>query len=200
LNSLTLKAYADSHQVAELPIINHTTPMSTKKRGFETVRDMVISLAVLGVGVALLLLVTWRPDPPTFTPVSPEEVSQIAQQDAGFELFLPEVPANWSATTAWLEPLTSSSDHWHMSYVIDGKRYVGFEQTDGNRDLLLTSRILDFQETIKVGEFTYELFTGRNDISLVAVTELGETTLIVSLTAATDFQSVADVISASASG
>lgn len=176
-----------------------TRPMAGKKRGYETVRDMVISMAVLGGGVALLLLVTWRPDQPNYTPVSPIEVSKVEQQNANFELFLPNVPDNWSATTAWLEPLANEFDHWHMSYVIDTSRYVGIEQTDGNRDLLLNSRIGSKIDEVRVGGFTYELFDGQNDIELVAVTALGRTTLIVSLTDATDFQSVADVVATSAS-
>jgi hypothetical protein len=188
------------HQVAELPAINHTMPMSSKRRGSETVRDMVISMAVLGLGVALLLLVTWRPDQPTYTPVSPVEVSKVAQQDANFQLFLPVVPNNWEATTAWLEPLSNSNDHWHMSYVIDESRYVGFEQTDGNRDLLLNSRVGQQREDLQIGNLLFEMFAGQNDIELVAVTTIGKTTLIVSLTDAKDFQAVAEVISASTSG
>ncbi len=188
------------HQVAELPAINHTMPMSSKRRGSETVRDMVISMAVLGLGVALLLLVTWRPDKPTYTPVSPVEVSKVAQQDANFQLFLPVVPNNWRATTAWLEPLSNSNDHWHMSYVIDESRYIGFEQTDGNRDLILNSRIGQQREDLQVENLIFEIFAGQNDIELVAVTTIGKTTLIVSLTDAEDFQAVAEVISASTSG
>lgn len=173
--------------------------MAGKKRGFETVRDMLISMAVLGAGVALLLLVTWRPDQPNYTPVSPNDVSKVEQQNANFELFLPTVPENWKATTAWLEPLANDFDHWHMSFVIDGTRYVGFEQTDGNKDLLLNSRIGGKTDEVKVGQYTYELFDGQNDIELVAVTSIGNTTLILSLTEATDFQSVAEVVATSAS-
>ena len=171
--------------------------MASKKRGYETVRDMVVSMAVLGVGVALLLLVTWRPDQPNYTPVSPLEVSEIAQQDANFKLFIPDTPENWAATTAWIEPLSNSFDHWHMSYVIDETRYVGFEQTDGNEDLLLNPRIGQKLETVNVGLFTYDLYEGLNDIEIVARTKLADTILIVSLTNATDFQAVAEVISAS---
>lgn len=173
--------------------------MAGKKRGYETVRDMLISMAVLGGGVALLLLVTWRPDQPNYTPVSPVEVSKVEQQNANFELFLPKAPDNWNATTAWLEPLANEFDHWHMSYVIDGSRYVGIEQTDGKKDLLLNSRIGVKTDEVKVGGYTYEVFAGQNDIELVAVTSLGKTTLIISLTDATDFQSVADVVATSAS-
>lgn len=173
--------------------------MAGKKRGYETVRDMLISMAVLGAGVALLLLVTWRPDQPNYTPVSPNDVSKVEQQNADFELFLPAVPENWNPTTAWLEPLANDFDHWHMSFVIDGTRYVGFEQTDGNKDLLLNSRIGAKTEEVKLGQYTYELFDGQNDIELVAVTSIGNTTLIVSLTDATDFQSVAEVVATSAS-
>lgn len=178
--------------------MNDTRPMAGKKRGYETVRDMLISMAVLGGGVALLLLVTWRPDQPNYTPVSPIEVSKVEQQNANFELFLPKVPDNWDATTAWLEPLANEFDHWHMSYVIDGSRYVGIEQTDGNKDLLLNSRIGVKTDEVKVGGYTYEVFSGQNDIELVAVTSLGKTVLIISLTDATDFQSVASVIATSA--
>ena len=171
--------------------------MASKKRGYETVRDMVVSMAVLGAGVALLLLVTWRPDQPNYTPVLPLEVSEIAQQDANFKLFIPDTPENWAATTAWIEPLSNSFDHWHMSYVIDETRYVGFEQTDGNEELLLNPRIGQKLETVNVGLFTYDLYEGLNDIEIVARTKFANTTLIISLTDATDFQAVAEVISAS---
>jgi hypothetical protein len=87
-----------------------------------------------------------------------------------------------------------------MSFVIDETRYVGFEQTDGNEDLLLTPRIGQKVDTVKVGSFTYKLYEGMNDIEIVARTTLGETTLIISLTDASDFQAVAEVISASTSG
>lgn len=174
--------------------------MASKKRGYETVRDMVVSMAVLAAGVALLLLVTWRPDQPNYTPVSPLDVSAVAQQDANFKLFIPDTPENWAATTAWIEPLSNSFDHWHMSYVIDENRYVGFEQTDGNEDLLLNPRIGQKLETVNVGLFTYDVYEGLNDIEIVARTKLADTTLIISLTDATDFQAVAEVISASARG
>ena len=96
---------------------------------------MVRSMAVLGLAVGLVLLVTWRPTPSAqFTPVDLPGVAKGARANAEFDIVVPELNADWKPTSARLEPVEQdiSKFQWHIGYVTPLGQYVAIEQSDTN--------------------------------------------------------------------
>ena len=105
------------------------------KRGRETALDMVRSMAVLGLAVGLVLLVTWRPAPSTeIIPVDLAAISQNAQANAGFKIVVPQLNSDWKPNSARLEPVEQDISRfaWHIGYVTPLGQYVAVEQSNTN--------------------------------------------------------------------
>ena len=105
-----------------------------RKRGRETVLDMVRSMGVLAIFVAFILVITWRPLPDS-NPVKAVDAVAVAtgsQSRAGFPLLVMAMPNGWTATSARLEaaPADESKHVWHIGYVTDSNNYFEVEQTD----------------------------------------------------------------------
>lgn len=105
-----------------------------RKRGRETVLDMLRSMGVLAIFVAFILVITWRPLPDS-NPVKAVDAFAIAtgsQDRAGFPILVMKAPAGWTATSARLEtaPADESKHVWHVGYVTDTNHYFEVEQTD----------------------------------------------------------------------
>ena len=114
-----------------------STPAApTRKRGRETVRDMVISLAVVGSVIAALFLVTYRPKPEAGPkPVDWQTTAATAQGQATYRLLTPTgLPASWIATSARFQTTAKSEGHpvWHLGFVTGEQKYAGLEQSDQN--------------------------------------------------------------------
>jgi len=110
-----------------------------RPRGFETVGDMVRSLAVVGGFALLLFLVVWWQRPEAQGPVqrvvdAPAVVAEAAPS-SGFELWVPRgLPSGWQATSAWVEGAVSSGYDGvvvHVGYLTPSGSYAQFRQTDG---------------------------------------------------------------------
>ncbi len=118
----------------------------TRRRGRETVRDMVISMAVVGLGIAALMLVTWRPKPEAQVRVVDWKPAAVAAQFASHYPVVTPVGLSdqWRATSARfeVEPQSAGKPVWHVGYVTPNNSYAGVEQSDADPAIFI-SRTVD---------------------------------------------------------
>lgn len=114
-----------------------------KPRGFETLRDMVWSMAAVGgVVLAIFVVVVWQ-RPEVQGEIRPTVdvdglINQVNLTDP-FPVEQPQdLPTGWAANSAWFE----SSADWpgldgsvmHLGYVTPNGSYAEVKQTNGDRD------------------------------------------------------------------
>lgn len=105
------------------------------RRGRETVRDMVWSLAAVGVFVVFILGVTYRAKPDAVQVVDPTTAVVSARAAAPFVVRVPvALNSQWRPTSARYEPPSFSSvpeaTVFHLGYVTPQEQYAAVEQTD----------------------------------------------------------------------
>jgi len=108
-----------------------------RQRGLKTVGDMVRSLGlVLGV-VAVLLLITLRPQGQAEHVVDYKSLLTQARVGAAFPLVAPSgLPSSWRPNSVYFDPPAGGSGtpgvtSWHVGFITPDNLYAGFEQTDG---------------------------------------------------------------------
>ena len=116
---------------------------TTKRRGFETVRDMVLSMALVGVLVlAVFWFVAWQ-RPEVQGPVRPdvdvEQVFDDVRVSDPFPVLEPlGLPDGWEPTSAWFEPASVNGvidgAVLHVGYLTPEGSYAEVRQTDGAAD------------------------------------------------------------------
>lgn len=122
---------------------NELRQPSPKRHGFETVRDMVLSIALVGVVVlGVFWVVAWQ-RPEVQGPVRPEvDVAQVfadVRVSDPFPVLEPiGLPEGWNPTSAWFEPASVNSEIdggvLHVGYVTPNRSYAEVRQTNGDRD------------------------------------------------------------------
>ncbi len=99
------------------------------KRG---VRDLVLSMAVVGLFVAFLFAVVWRPAPEAVKVVDPLPMLQVAREQADYPVLAPVgLDEQWRATSARFEQGESSST-WFLGYVTPEDQFIAVTQTDSS--------------------------------------------------------------------
>ncbi len=98
------------------------------KRGL---RDLILSMAVVGAFVAFLVAVVWRPAPDPVRTVDPAPMVQAARAQADYVLVPAGLPAQWRTTSARFEQNADSST-WFLGYVTPEDEYVALAQTDAD--------------------------------------------------------------------
>ncbi len=196
--------------------ILHTSPVSNQiplnpdqklvarkpRRGRETALDMVRSMAVLGVAVGFVLLVTWRPTDSIQEIRAVDVAAVVAGESSGaeFELLNPDLGEGWTATSARLEPAPNdvSKKMWHIGYVSPTKTYVGIEQSDTViADSFIRSFVNDASvaDTVTMDSLTWDVYVGNGFTALVTSGIEQTTTVVIGDTSA-DATAVAQKISA----
>lgn len=102
----------------------------------KTVGDIVRSMGIVGGIIAVVLIVTWRPQPDPVREVDAAPVAAAAAAAADFEVLYPRVPEGWRATSARFEPTRESGDDpvWFNGWVTADDQYVAVVQSQaGNR-------------------------------------------------------------------
>jgi len=117
--------------------------VTTKPRGFETLRDMVWSMAVVGgVVLAIFLVVVWQ-RPEVQGDIRPlVDVEGLINQVTVTDPFPVEQPQDlatgWTANSAWFEGSTDwpglDGSVLHLGYVTPSGSYAEVKQTNGDRD------------------------------------------------------------------
>ncbi|HEV2638507.1 MAG TPA: DUF4245 domain-containing protein [Actinocrinis sp.] len=142
----------------------------------QSARDMVFSLGVIAVPIAVVMVLL-----PTSGPASP--VSSISPADfqgtlaaarAGepFPVLAPtSVPAGWQLTSAnYTEPGASAAD-WHIGYYISASSFAEVEQTTEKIGEFLQDQKADAQQVanVQINGVTWQEYTGTTPTALQTV-------------------------------
>ena len=98
---------------------------------------MIWSLAVVGLFVGFILLVTHRAGPDPVHEIDPTVAINQARDQAAFVPVVPVgLPAGWRVTSAGYETPANSSvpnaAHWHIGYVTPEGEYAAVDQATGD--------------------------------------------------------------------
>ncbi len=160
------------------------------KRGL---RDLVLSLLVVGAFVAFLFAVVWRPAPDPVRTVDPVPALTAARDQADYPVLAPTgLSAQWRATSARFEG-DENATTWFLGYVTPEDEYVAITQTDGDAAKFVAEQTLqgrpDGQRSISGRQ--WRQYTTDDQRSLV--TSMDGSTVVVTGTVSyeqlTDFAS-----------
>lgn len=101
-----------------------------RRRLRQTARDMVISMAVVTVGVLALWLPFHRGTPDPVRTVDPASVVAGARSTEPWPVYAPVgLPATWRCTSARIDTALDGQDVVHLGYLTPDEKYVGLEQS-----------------------------------------------------------------------
>lgn len=117
--------------------------MSGKPRGRETARDMFLSLAVVGIVIAVVLGITWRSKPSGLTSVNWSEAATNAVAIAPWPIYVPsQLPEGYVATSARIEAESYGEPgqaRWLLGFVTPAQQYVSLWQSDGPSSKIISA-------------------------------------------------------------
>jgi uncharacterized protein DUF4245 len=158
--------------------------VAADKRGNKTVKDLVLSLAVLSVVVAVIYL--FIPHDSKADPVKPisysVELGQ-ARRDAPYKVAGPEgLSAQWRATSVTYSAADPHKVRWHLGFVDPEQQYVAVEQSNADAGAFIAEVTLgahrDGSRTVSAGGQVWERWTGKRYTALVRK-EQGVTTIVL---------------------
>jgi hypothetical protein len=160
--------------------------VAADKRGNTTVRDLVLSLVVLGVVVYAIYL--FIPHDSKADPVSTETVSytvelQQARRDAPYKVAGPEgLGGQWRATSVTYSAADRTNVTWHLGFIDPERQYVAVEQSNGDPDAFISDVTInahrDGTRTVTVDGLTWQRYSGGRYSALVRK-EHGVTTVVL---------------------
>lgn len=153
------------------------------KRGNQTVRDLVLSMIVIGAVVAVIYV--FIPHDSDADPVKPigyqVELGQ-ARRDAPFPVAAPEgLGKDWRPTSVTYDAHDAKAVEWHLGFVDPQNEYVAVEQGNGLADAFIADKSKsahrDGTRTLTVGGFTWDRYKGPKYDALVRRAD-GVTTMV----------------------
>ncbi len=98
-----------------------------------TARDMILSLAVIGIPIGIVLAIepSKAGDPVhVIDPASFQQTLVAARQSVPFAVLTPDaLPAGWKLTSEYYQPQGAGAADWHLGYLTPGGGYASVEQT-----------------------------------------------------------------------
>ncbi|MEC3996719.1 DUF4245 domain-containing protein [Actinacidiphila sp. DG2A-62] len=158
--------------------------VAADKRGSKTVRDLILSLVVLGVVVSAIYLFIphdSHADPVKVVPFS-VELGQ-ARRDAPYPVAGPEgLGADWRSTSVTYSDSDPQNVTWHIGFVDPSQQYVAVEQSNAATAPFVSSVTMgghrDGARTVPVAGVAWQRWTGGRYSALVRV-ETGRTTVVM---------------------
>jgi hypothetical protein len=152
-------------------------------RGKQTVRDMVLSMAVIGVVVAGIYF-AFVPHGESGDPVRPIDYRvelDTARRAAPYGLAAPEgLPTAWRATSVTYEGANPDAAAWHLGFLDPENEYVAVEQSNGSSAEFI-ARVTQQAEKAgggqQVGDVRWDRYEGQKYDALVRE-ERGVTTVV----------------------
>lgn len=98
----------------------------------QTVRDMVLSLAVVIGVIAVIMLIAWRPQPDPVRVIDPTPALLSARAEAGYPVLYPEgLDASWRPTSARWEATEESLPEkaWFVGFVTPQEQFAQVSQS-----------------------------------------------------------------------
>ncbi len=157
--------------------------MAGEARGTRTVRDMVMSMAVVLLIVGFVVLFIPRPHTDAVRVVDYTSVLGLARSDAPYPILAPVgLSDRWRATSVRYSGESPDSDRtWHLGFVTPDDAYAGVEQSNGDRDTFVeeVTNSGDPEGTTEIDGRTWERRQRQSKLqrSLVLV-EPGMTTVV----------------------
>jgi len=158
----------------------------TRRHGRQTVRDMVLSMAVVGLGVLFLLVVAWRPNKPDaeVRVVDWTTTAVAASAAAEYPLVVPTgLSSQWRSTSARFERLPQSSGRpaWQVGFVTPGEQYAGLIQSDGDPAALVAGTVQGGRPEgeVQVGGVAWQAYSAGENGYRTLVRTLPRSTVIV---------------------
>lgn len=176
-------------------------------RGKETVRDMVLSLAAIGVVVAGIY---WFgiPHDDNKDPVKTVDYSVelgTARRAAPYPVAAPEpgsLPRGWRATSVTYRPVGKDGAAWHLGFLNPDNEYAAVEQSDSRAAAFVdsvTQRAKKTGDTQQVGDDRWDRYAGPKYDALVHA-EQGVTTVVTGTAPYPQLAELADKLSTTDSG
>lgn len=158
--------------------------MAADKRGNKTVRDLALSLVVLGFAVFVIYLFIphdSHADPVQVVPFS-VELGQ-ARRDAPYPVAGPEgLGADWRSTSVTYSSSDRHNVTWHVGFVDPRQEYVAVEQSNGAAERFVAQVTIgshrDGGVTVEAGGRVWERYAGGRYTALVRK-EQGVTTVVL---------------------
>lgn len=149
--------------------------VAADKRGNKTVRDLVLSLVVLGVVVAVIYV--FIPHDSKASPVASLKVDytaslQQARRYAPYPVAAPEgLGKEWTATSDTFDATDPHQVVWHLGFVNTANQYVGVEQSNGDSAAFIADVTLnahrDGNRTVSAGGVVWERWKSARYTALV---------------------------------
>ncbi|MGH8867596.1 MAG: DUF4245 domain-containing protein [Actinomycetes bacterium] len=153
-----------------------SAPAPGRRRGSQTVTDMVRSLGVVLLVVAVILIITPREhsDPTPEIDYATELAS--ARRGAPYALLAPQaLPATWDATSVRYRTAADGDVTWHLGFETPSDQYAGLEQSDGDSEAFVATQSLGGRPDgrVELEGRTWERYvsTEQERRSLVRVTD-----------------------------
>ncbi|MFF7158246.1 DUF4245 family protein [Streptomyces sp. NPDC008139] len=158
--------------------------VAADKRGNKTVRDLVLSMAVIGAVAALIYV--FIPHDSKADPTKPVtfsvELGQ-ARRDAPYKVAGPEgLPATWRPTSVTYSAADPQAVTWHIGFVDPEDQYVAVEQSNAAAEPYIKGVTFgahrDGGRTVTAGGLVWERYAGPKYNALVRK-EQGVTTVVL---------------------
>ncbi|MFI1763872.1 DUF4245 domain-containing protein [Streptomyces sp. NPDC020800] len=147
----------------------------------KTVRDMILSLALIGLAAGFIyLLVPHNDHAPDLKRVDYQVELSTARRAASYPVAAPEgLTAAWKATSVRYQG--EDSDRWHLGFQAPGGQYVQVEQSTQKRADFIdqaSQGASATKRTEKIGDHTWTRYTGGRYDALVLEGTPGSTTVV----------------------
>lgn len=158
--------------------------MAADKRGNKNVRDLVLSMVLIGAVAALVYV--FIPHDSSADPTKPVtfnvELGQ-ARRDAPYKVAGPEgLGADWRATSVTYNAADADNVRWHIGFVDPQDQYVAVEQSNAPADPYVKNVTFgahrDGSRTVTAGGLVWDRWTGDKYNALVRK-EQGVTTVVL---------------------
>ncbi len=123
-------AHEAAHAASERARAQAEREERASRRLRQTVRDMVLSLLVVGA-IVMLVAQPWNRPGPAVRDVDWRPVGVAFAGQAGFPVLAPtSLPRGWQATSVRIEPTVDGRTAWHVGWMTGGEQYAALEQSD----------------------------------------------------------------------
>ncbi|MFD7710022.1 DUF4245 domain-containing protein [Streptomyces sp. NPDC059785] len=149
-------------------------------RGKQTVRDMVLSLGLIGIVAGFIyLFIPHEEGEPPLKRVDYSVELLTARRAASYPVAAPEgLSDSWKATSVRFSG--DSFDAWHLGYRAPGGEYVAVEQSTQKPSTFIDTASQGAEETKatqRIGDHTWQRYRGGQYDALV-LKEKGSTTVV----------------------
>ncbi len=157
-------------------------PRSAKSRANQTVRDLVLSMAVVGLFVAFLYVMVLRPTPDPVRVVDVAGPAAQAQVAGVFDVLVPALPDGWRATSARFSAgPTQDTGQWYNGYVSPAGEFAAVVQQDYDAAEFVKTQTKDgsAQGIVEVAGQPWTIYLSADGADRSLVREGGDATIVV---------------------